>query len=202
MTVDDAYFQNMYAADPDPWKFTERWYDQRKYSLTLASLRRPRYRRGYEPACSIGVLSERLAPRCDALLCTDLVGAAVASARQRLAGFAHVTVAQQALPDWPEGTFDLIVLSEVLYYLTDEDLSTVLHQARSALLPGGDLVAVHWRHPVPEHRRGGDDVHYAIGAVNGLESVAAYQDPDIRLEVFTRVPPAARSVAQADGLCP
>ncbi|MFE7421819.1 hypothetical protein [Rhodococcus sp. NPDC057529] len=60
-----SYFDAMYAASPDPWGFGDRWYEQRKYALTLAALPRPRYRRAFEPGCSIGILTAALAHRCD-----------------------------------------------------------------------------------------------------------------------------------------
>jgi SAM-dependent methyltransferase len=201
VSVDAGYFEHMYATSADPWGFDSRWYDQRKYQLPLAALPRPRYRYGYEPACSVGVLSAQLAGRCDALLCTDLVPAAVERAGRRLAGHPHVRVARQSLPEqWPSDTFDLIVLSEVLYYFTDADLALVLDRARESLEPGGDLIAVHWRHPVAEHRRSGDSVHRALGGVPGLTRRGGYLDDDFRLEVFTRTPPPALSVAATAGL--
>lgn len=199
MKVDEDYFRAMYAASPDPWSLAERWYDHRKYTVTLAALRHRRYRAGFEPGCSIGLLSASLAARCDTLLCTDLVPAAVDSARQRLAGTPNVTVERQALPEWPDGEFDLIVLSEVLYYLSDDDLAGVLDRAAASLVPGGDLVAVHWRHPVDEHRQAGDDVQEAVVKAAGLEALARYEDADFRLDLVTT--PPSRSVAQAEGLC-
>jgi hypothetical protein len=36
----DAYFAQIYTADADPWGFATRWYEQRKYALTLAALPR------------------------------------------------------------------------------------------------------------------------------------------------------------------
>lgn len=202
MTVDEAYFQRMYARDPDPWRFADRWYEQRRYSLTLAILRSRRYRSGFEAGCSIGLLSAALAARCDRLLCTDLVAAAVARTRDRLAGQPHVRVSREALPAWPPGGFDLVVLSEVLYYLTDDELTSVSRDARDSLEPGGDLVCAHWRHPVAEHRRTGDEVHDFLARVPGLRVVGAYRDADLRLEAFTVVPPTPRSVAQIEGLAP
>jgi SAM-dependent methyltransferase len=191
----------MYARDPDPWSFERRWYDRRKYQLTVAALRRARYRSGFEPACSIGVLSAVLAERCDRLLCTDLVDVAVEQARERLAGKENVTVRQAALPEWPDGRYDLIVLSEVLYYLPDEHLATVIDGVRRSLVPGGDLVVVHWQHPVPQHRPGGE-AHELLCATEGLVRVAGYTDPDFRLDVFTPTPAAPASVAEAEGLWP
>ncbi len=61
--------------------------------------------------------------------------------------------------DWPAGDFDLIVFSESLYYFGGDDLQRILDLALAALRPGGTLLAVHWRHPVPEYPRSGDSVH-------------------------------------------
>ena len=37
----DAYFDRMYAASADPWQLQERWYEKRKYAITLALLPYP-----------------------------------------------------------------------------------------------------------------------------------------------------------------
>jgi hypothetical protein len=109
-----ARFEDIYARDPDPWGFSHRWYEARKYALTLAALPQRRYHRAFEPGCSIGVLSEGLAGRCDYLLAVDGVAAAVDQARQRLAGFPNVEVAQRVVPgDWSPGPWDLVVISEL-----------------------------------------------------------------------------------------
>jgi protein-L-isoaspartate O-methyltransferase len=195
------YFEKMYAASDDPWDFEKRWYDRRKYAMTLASLRHERYASAYEPACSIGVLSHALAPRCDALLCTELVGAAVDRARSRLAGLAHVRVEQQDITDaWPDGQFDLIVLSEILYYFDAVTASGILTRAAAGLAPGGDLVLVHWRHPVVEHIRTGQQSQDQAADIGELARVAHYDDADFLLDVYARQPPEPASVAQRDGL--
>jgi hypothetical protein len=81
--------------------------------------------------------------------------------------------------------------------MTVDDLRTALTMTQASLSSGGGLVAMHSRAPVPEHRR--DDVHDVLRAVDGLESVAAYQAPDTCRGVFTHVPPAVRPV-QTNGL--
>jgi SAM-dependent methyltransferase len=202
MTTPIPYFDRMYAADPDPWSFESRWYDQRKHTLTAAILPRSRYRSGFEPGCSTGRLTERLAPYCERLLAVDAVESAVRTAAQRLAGRPHVTVGRAAMPgDWPDARFDLIVLSELGYYFDDADLDRLLGAAVASLEPGGDLVAVHWRWPVAEHFRPGDEVHEALAARTELARTAEHVEADFRLAVYSRVPPAARSVAQREGLC-
>jgi SAM-dependent methyltransferase len=202
MSTPLSYFERLYAAGPDPWDFAGRWYDQRKHALTVASLPRRRYRSAFEPGCSTGTLTERLAGRCDRLLAVDAVASAVASAADRLAAAPHVRVERARMPrDWPDGPFDLVVLSELGYYFADAELDALLGRAVASLEPGGDLVAAHWRWPVPEHARAGDDVHAALAARPELQRTAGHVEADFRLEVYARVPPAARSVAQREELC-
>jgi len=201
MTVDPGYFSACYAASPDPWGLAERWYETRKYAISVALLPRQRYTSAFEPGCSIGVLSTQLAPRCGALLSCDAVPEAVASARDRTAALPSVRVEQRLIPrDWPDGQFDLIVFSEFLYYFDDADFDRVLRLAAGALRPDGQLLAVHWRHPAPEHPRTGDAVHEALAGHSELVRLAKYRDPDFTAEVFTQASQDRRSVAQASGL--
>lgn len=208
MSLPAEYFDRMYAASLDPWSFVDRWYERRKRALTLAALPRPRYRSGFEPGCSIGLLTAGLATRCDRLLSTDISPVAVGRARERLAvastlekaSTCVVEIVAGALPEWPRRRFDLVVLSEVAYYLGDDDLTSTINSAVGSLDPGGDLVAVHWRHPVADHPQSGDAVNDAIAAHPGLIRVSRLSELDFVLDVLRRVPPAARSVAQHEGI--
>lgn len=201
MTVDPGYFRDQYAASPDPYGLADRWYEARKYSLSLALLPRERYGTAFEPGCSIGVLTARLAARCGSLLACDAVAHPVALARARTAGLPGVRVEQRLLPgDWPAGEFDLIVFSEFLYYFDDGDLNKVLRLGLGALRPDGHLLAVHWRHPAPGHPRTGDETHQVLAGHAGLARLGAYRDPDFNAEVYARADGDTRSVAQAGGL--
>lgn len=192
------YFQRMYAADPDPWNFATRWYDARKHALTVAALPRRRYRSAFEPGCSTGMLTGLLAERCDRLLAVDAVAAAAGTAAERMAGAGHVTVRTAEVPrEWPDEQFDLVVLSELGYYFDDDTLRQLIERAVASLEPGGDLVAVHWRWPVAEHARSGDDVHRALAATGALARLSRLAEADFLLEVFTT---DARSVARRAGL--
>ncbi|MFN2556534.1 MAG: SAM-dependent methyltransferase [Nitriliruptorales bacterium] len=187
-TVPPSYFEDLYARQSDPWGFAHRWYERRKYDQTLAALPRQHYRRGFEPGCSIGVLSEDLAARCDRLLCADVAEAALHQARQRLRGQPHVDFERMTIPaDWPEGEFDLIVLSEVLCYLDDSDLSRTLDQAVTSLSADGTLVVVHHRArgALPQH---GDGVHAVVRARPELHQIVSHEEPDFLLDVFTLEP--------------
>ena len=201
MTLDTGHFRERYAASPDPYGLAERWYEARKYALSVALLPEERYGTAFEPGCSIGVLTAMLALRCDSLLACDIVPDAVASARARTAGLPGVRVEQRAIPrEWPPRSFDLIVFSELLYYFDDADLGQMLGLGIGALRPGGQLLAVHWRHPAPDHPRTGDEVHQDLAAHPGLARLARYRDPDFTAEVYTRADGDLRSVAQAGGI--
>lgn len=205
MSLDGAFFDRMYADDPDPWGFTERWYEQRKYALSVAALPRPRYRAALEVGCSIGVLTAALGERCDTVLALDVAESAVTSARQRTAGLPGVEVQRRSVPDqwpddWSDGAFDLVVLSEVGYYYSTDDLRRLLDRICAALEPGGTLLAVHWRHPVEDYPLGGDEVHAVLDADDRLTATVRHEEADFLLAVLQRTPPAARSVAEETGL--
>jgi SAM-dependent methyltransferase len=201
MTVSASYFDGMYAASPDPWGFTSRWYEARKYAITMAMLPKAHYRDAFEPGCSIGVLTDLLASRCQHLLCCDIAPAAVKAAAERTAAHRNVQVQQRAIPqDWPEGQFDLIVLSEILYYFAGPDLDQVLDLAAAALRPGATLLAVHWRHPVAEHPRSGDNAHAALVARPELTRLAGHTEADFIAEAYLAGQEQPVSVAAAEGL--
>jgi SAM-dependent methyltransferase len=207
VTLGAGYFDGQYEASPDPWGFTSRWYERRKYAISVAMLPSARYRSAFEPGCSIGELTAMLAPRCDALLSCDVSAAAVTAAARRVAAFPQVRVELRAVPGgWPAGAgrFDLVIFSEMLYYLGDDDLRQTLDLATAALSPGGTLLAVHWRHPVAAYPRTGDEVHEAITARPELTLTADHREPDflaqVHLAVRAGTDPASVSVAATEGL--
>ncbi|HEX3564211.1 MAG TPA: SAM-dependent methyltransferase [Acidimicrobiales bacterium] len=184
MTLPPGYFDERYAADPDPWGFEERWYEKRKYALTLAALPRLHYRRGFEVGCSNGVLTEQLASRCHHLIACDAAIAAVTSARQRLTG-REVDVRHLAIPkDWPDGIFDLMILSEVGYYLDPGDMSCLASKVGDSLAADGHLIAVHWRPRVADYPSDAEAVHRTLRNATGLTSLGRYEEDRFILEVF------------------
>jgi SAM-dependent methyltransferase len=182
-----AYFDAMYRV-PDPWSFETSPYEQEKYDRTIAALPRPRYRRAFEPGCSIGVLTERLAGRVDELVAVDLHPGPLARARERLSGLEGVTVDRLAVPgQWPSGTFDLVVLSEIAYYFDDDDLDLLADRVHASLEPGGDLVLVHWR-GATDYPQSGDGVHDRWLRDPRFEHRSSEVDPRFRLDVVRARP--------------
>ncbi len=184
----DAYFERMYAGADDPWQLSTRWYDQRKYAITLALLPDRRYRHAFEPGCSIGTLTALLAQRCDQVTAVDVADAALrgADARLREAGCRdRVTLARSSLDAaWPPGPFDLLVLSEVAYYLEPDTLAMALRREIALLQPGASVVAAHWRHGVADYPLSGAAAHAVIARTPGLTLLGSYKDRDVLIEVF------------------
>ncbi len=193
-----SFFDASYARRADPWHLASRWYESRKRASTLAALPRQRFGAALEIGCSVGMLTEQLAQRCDALVATDVAPAALASAKERTAHLGTVQYLQHDLAEGvPGGPYDLVVLCEVGYYLTRPQLATTARRLRDALTDDGTLVACHWRHPVAQYPLTGDDVHRTLAAELGLRTLVRHVEEDFLLDVWSR---DARSVARRTGL--
>lgn len=163
MSLPPRYFEDVYAAHDDPWGFATSPYEAAKYAATLAALPRPRYASAFEIGCSIGVLTRQLAERCDTLLAVDVVESVLAQARARCRDQPWVRFVRMTLPgEFPAEQFDLIVVSEVGYYWSREALQEAKARICEALLPGGQLLLVHWTPFVHDYPLTGDEVHAAF----------------------------------------
>jgi len=144
-SIPARYFDDLYAGERDPWEFETSAYEQAKYDATLAALPRPQYRRGLEIGCSIGVLTARLASRCASLVAVDVSEKALDAARVRCWTLPNVAFENMSVPaEWPAGTFDLIMLSEVVYYLDAGDVSRLADRVSASVEPGGNVGQEHW----------------------------------------------------------
>ena len=186
-TLPDEYFDFVYDANEDPWNFETSPYEAAKYERTLDVLPRRKYASALEVGCSIGVLTARLAPRCRHLRSLDVSELAIERARARCATQLQVTFERRRLPqEFPEGHFDLILMSEVLYYLSPADLHATLTRSLEALEVGGHLLCVHWTPPVHDYPQTGDQVHAAVLALPGLKHLHGERHPEYRLDLFER----------------
>ncbi|MDR6711537.1 hypothetical protein J2W83_001131 [Pseudomonas hunanensis] len=198
MSLDAQYFAELYADNDDPWAFRTRWYERRKRELVMASLPRQYYEWVFEPACANGELSVLLADRCASLLCQDLDPTAVNLARERLSAVSHASVELGRLPaDWPGQSFDLIVLSEVGYYLNPTDWLQVIEQSVASLDDDGGLLACHWRHPIAGCPQDGRAVHDLLARHLPLYRVFRHEEADFLLEYWSCQP----SVVDLDERC-
>lgn len=188
----DAMFEQ-----EDPWGLATLWYEARKRDVLLAALPDARYGRAFEAGCATGILTEMLAARADALLAMDVAPRAVARARARLDGQPQVEVRAGKLPaDWPEGSFDLVVLSELGYFFALEDWAAIAERAAQSIGTRGTIVACHWLRRFEQRRLSTRSVHAAIARQPGLHRHVRHLEPDFLLEVWSRDPRALRQREQ------
>lgn len=141
---DRDHFERIYERNADPWRYRSSLYEERKHAATVASLARPRYAKALDLGCSIGALTQRLAGICDEVVAVDTSMRALMAARESCR--ANVAFRQAHLPggEWGKG-FDLIVLSEILYYLHPPALMVLARRIEQSALPGAECIAVHGR---------------------------------------------------------
>lgn len=182
------YFSGVYADDPDPWRFASSAYERAKYAATLASLPRDRYASALEVGCSIGELTRRLAKHCTALTALDVVPTVLDMAQRTCAGVDHIRFLRAAVPgEWPDGRYDLILLSEIVYYLDRADLDRLVARVEESLLPGGDVVLVHYLGETDYPLSGDEAAEGFIAAAAGFADIQARsRTAEYRLDVLRR----------------
>ncbi len=180
------HFERLYQSNPDPWGFKTSSYEQTKYQRTLAALGERRFASGLEIGCSIGVLTRSLAPRCDRLLGVDVVDAPLQETQRHCADQAHVRFQRMQVPEeWPEGGFDLLVFSEVLYFLSPADIDRCADRVRSSLLPDATVVLVNWLGQTDDPTPGREAAERFLHATSGvLTTVRQENHAQYRLDVL------------------
>jgi SAM-dependent methyltransferase len=181
-----SYFDALYERSADPWHFETSAYEDAKYTATLEALPRARYWRALEIGCSIGVLTRLLAGRCQELIATDPAVRALDLARDRCCDMPHVAFRQgQAPTDWPEGSFDLILFSEVIYYLSPEDVDALAARVSCSLAPGGHVELVHWVRDTDYPLSGDEAAERFIAALGqNVYLIAQQRTADYRLDLL------------------
>ena len=187
-SFDAGYFEALYAGSRDPWDFRSSSYERDKYAATLAILPQARYASALEVGCSIGVFTRRLAERCDAVLALDTSSTALAEAKRDCADLANVSFREAFVPqDFPAGTFDLVVLSEVLYFLSATDVGALAERSLEALTEDGEVVLCHWLGET-DYPLGGDAAaeRFIAATRPRLRATAARREPRYRLDLLSR----------------
>jgi SAM-dependent methyltransferase len=183
-SLDARYFDRLYTDKDDPWDFATSAYEARKYNDTLAMLEGARFANALEIGCSIGVLTAMLAKRCDRLLAVDISERALAQAIARCADEANVRFDRVTVPrEFPEGPFDFVLLSEVGYYWSDDDLASARDRIAGAA-PGGTLELVHFLPKVDEYVRDGDAVHDAFANDDRYVTLRSSRAERYRIDVL------------------
>ena len=183
-------FGAMLADSDDPWDSTS-WYERRKHALTLAVRSRERYGEVVEIGCSTGALTALLAGHADHVTALDGSAAALGVARSR--GLSNVSWTYGEVPGdlscLADHSTDLVVLSEIAYFLTGAEFLGLLRQARRLIRPRGEIVLVDWLAGSAELPLDGGLAHeQAATAYGDLDHRLSYRDDSIRLDAWGGVP--------------
>jgi cyclopropane fatty-acyl-phospholipid synthase-like methyltransferase len=182
-----AFFEAKYQQKADPWNFSSSAYELQRYDAVIQAIAHRRYARVFEPGCSIGVLTERLAGHCDAVYAIDFSPSASAQAAARCAHLPQVEVHCAALPGGaPASEFDLLVLSEIGYYFTPQDWERITTVLIASMPRGATVLAAHWLGQSEDHRMSGDEVHEILLAHPNLHVELAERNPNLRLDRLVR----------------
>jgi 2-polyprenyl-3-methyl-5-hydroxy-6-metoxy-1,4-benzoquinol methylase len=181
-----THFERLYQSSPDPWGFRTSAYERTKYCQTVSALGDRHFTSGLEVGCSIGVLTRVLAERCDSLLGVDIVEDPLEAARSRCADQPQVRFRRMQVPaEWPEGCFDLMVFSEVLYFLSAADIERCASRVRGSLLPTGKVILVNWLGQTDDPTPGNEAAEMFIDATAGrLTVVRRERHEGYRLDVL------------------
>jgi cyclopropane fatty-acyl-phospholipid synthase-like methyltransferase len=183
-----AFFEAKYQEKTDPWDFSSSAYELRRYDAILRAIAHRRYGRAFEPGCSIGVLTERLAAHCDEVYAIDFSPSASARAHARCAHLPQVEVHCASLPEGtPAKDFDLLVLSEIGYYFALQDWQRICTVLIDSIPPGATVLAAHWLGYSQDHRISGDEVHEILLSHAKLRAEHAERDPNMRLDRLVRL---------------
>ncbi len=186
-TSSPAFFEAKYQKEADPWSFSSKPSELFRYDCIIGALAHQRYVSAFEPGCSVGVLTERLALLCDHVHALDFSATAAARARERCACLPHVTVECASMPDvLPSATTDLLVLSEIGYYFPLAEWMALAKSMIEPLRPGTTVLAAHWLGYSKDHTLSGDEVHAALLALPSLALDHSERHPTFRLDRLVR----------------
>jgi SAM-dependent methyltransferase len=153
-------FERLYHESPDPWGYRTSEYEREKYAATLSALPMRSHGLCLEVGCSIGVFTRMLAARCGHVVAIDFSLTALELARRALHEVRNVDLLHASFPEeTPPGSWEVIVCSEILYYLQKPALDEAIGWIEAQLGYGASVVAVSWRGVGREEPLLGDEVH-------------------------------------------
>lgn len=187
-TSSSAFFEAKYKEKADPWNFTTDAYELQRYDAIVSAISHQQYRRAFEPGCSIGVLTERLADYCDAVYAIDFSPSASKQAKDRCAHLPNVEVRCASILEAPHmEDFDLLMLCEIGYYFSAEEWQRISSGLIESLPCGATVLGAHWLGESQDHRISGDEVHAILFRQPGLQLEYAERSEAMRLDRWMKL---------------
>ena len=188
-SLDSEYFKGVYNASDDPWNFETSEYEAAKYAATIAALPKAYYENVLELGCSIGVLTKLLHAKADHLLATDISDKALRIAAKRCENLNNISFKKLNFQHHiPADNYDLIMISEVAYYLSSDDWKQLVGKLYDILEVNGNIVLVHWLPVVDDYPQTGDEVHQNFEKVikNNMKNIFNSRAQNYRIDVWQK----------------
>lgn len=201
-----AYWDCVFA-EPDPWNYGSE-YEQKKYAQSLSLVPEQSLARVAEVACAEGHFTAMLAPRVGRLFASDISPVALERTRDRCRAWSNITyTVLDILTDELPAGMDLIVCSEVLYYLPEHRLPWIVEKLSRALRQDGYLLSAHanvladdpdstgfdWDHPF-----GARKIGEAFERCRELALMKQMDTPLYSIRLYRRVGPHERNAAPVE----
>jgi SAM-dependent methyltransferase len=115
----EAFFDDLWGKG-DPWELETSAYESARYARLLGAIDQRRYPNVLEIGCGAGSFTKRLAPLAQRLLAVDVSQEAIRKAQVAFGPTSQVEFRVANIMDYDpqaEGPWDLIVMSEMIYFL-------------------------------------------------------------------------------------
>jgi SAM-dependent methyltransferase len=187
-TTSQDFFEEMYRHNGDPWSFASSPYELSRYDAIMHVLHTNRYRHAFEPGCSVGVLTERLAPFCDQFDAVDISPTAVAIAKERCSQFPNVKIECKSLDElFSPDDIDLLILSEIGYYFDHERWRRLAESLVRNVIKSGTILAAHWLGHSKDHLQHGDSVHDVLRSIRSMSLEYSDRNAGFRLDRWRKL---------------
>lgn len=183
-------FDALYQQHSDPWQIRSSWYERRKRELLLACLPKEHYRKTLELGCGTGEMTAQLAQRSTTVHAVDLSPIALQRCHQHLKamGIHNVHTSCVRVPEvWPINEpceFDLLVVSELAYYLEDTEIDGFIEGCQRALETGGDWLMCHYLPSFHDRRQDTQWLHQRITDTLNKEPIVTHSDEAFLLNIW------------------
>lgn len=186
--VSPLAFEERYSRTSDPWQFLTSAYEQSRYETTLRALARERYGSAYEPGCSVGAFTLKLARIADQVIATDVAPSAVRRAKRRCVPWRNVTIRCEDVSRYlPPSPLELCVFAEIGYYFEPEALARIATSISNRLGKNAEFIAVHWLGSSEDHVLHGDAVHGILQSSLPLQWISGERHEHFRLDSWRKL---------------
>jgi SAM-dependent methyltransferase len=187
-SYDKSHFETLHSASVDPWNTFTSEYEREKRARLLDMLPHKSWQHAVELGCSVGRLTNDLSAIAQKVLAIDGSEIAIDIARTNLRDCGNVELRLAVLPtDLPDKSFDLIVISEILYFVSRADIVTTAHWTASQVSEGAICALVNYLGDTQTEIMGMEAADIFIAAAFSSDCKHQRYDSEIyRIDIITQ----------------